>query len=133
MYKYNEDKLPHIIGEGPQGPPGEGAGNTGTPFLLTGTSGGASTYSNSNSTIYFNWSGVAGTYHLTLPSATSEPYRLIRIINSGSISASDKIHVVAPGLETIDGVDEYVLNKPYSGMQAWSNGSNWIVVQAKSH
>lgn len=139
LYKYNEDKLPHLIGEGlqgpqgPVGPPGVGAGNTGAPFLLTATASGSSTYSNSNSIIYLDWSGQAGTYHLTLPSATTEPYRLIRIVNNGSLSASDKVHVVAPGVETIDGNDEYVLNKSYSGVQAWSDGSNWIIIQAKSH
>ena len=142
LYKYNEDKLPHLIGDGPQGPagpqgedgtPGVGAGNTGAPFLLTATASGSSTYSNSNSIIYLDWSGQAGTYHLTLPSATAEPYRLIRIVNNGSLSASDKVHVVAPGVETIDGDDEYVLNKSYSGVQAWSDGSNWIIIQSKSH
>lgn len=142
LYKYNEDKLPHLIGDGPQGPqgpqgevgpPGVGAGNTGAPFLLTATSGGSSTYSDSNSTIYLSWNGGSGTHHLTLPSATAEPYRIIRIINDGGLSASNKIHVVAPGLETIDGSDDYVLNKSYSGVQAWSDGSNWIVIQAKAH
>ena len=139
LYKYNEDKLPHLIGEGlqgpqgPQGPEGVGAGNTGAPFLITANSGGSSTYSDSSSIIYLNWSGSAGTYHLTLPLATAEPYRLIRIVNNGSLSASDKVHVVAPGAETIDGLNEYVLNKSYSGVQAWSDGSNWIIIQAKSH
>ena len=142
LYKYNEDKLPHLIGDGqqgpagPQGPAGDdgiGIGNTGAPFLLATLNNGSSTYSDSNSTIYLSWSGGSGTYHLTLPSATTEPYRIIRIINDGGLSASDKIHIVAPGLETIDGGDDYVLNKSYSGVQAWSDGSNWIVIQAKAH
>lgn len=145
LYKYNEDKLPHLIGDGvqgpegpqgPQGPQGEGGlgiGNTGSPFLLTAQKDGASTYSDSNNTIYASWTGSSGTYHFTLPSAVSNAYRVIRIINNGTVTANNKIHVVAPGSEKIDGLDEYVLNKSYSGVQAWSDGSNWIIIQAKSH
>lgn len=145
LYKYNEDKLPHLIGDGPQGPQGPagndgvdgadgiGIGNTGAPFLLATLKDGSSTYSDSNNTIYASWTGAAGTYHFTLPSAATNAYRVIRIINDGSVTASHKIHVVAPGVETIDGLNEYVLNKSYSGVQAWSDGSNWIVIQAKSH
>ena len=145
LYKYNEDKLPHLIGDGPQGPqgpPGEdgqdgadgiGIGNTGAPFLITAEKDGSSTYSDSNNTIYLSWTGDQGVYHLTLPSAVANPYRVIRIINNGSLGAQHKVHVVSPSPETIDGDVEYVLNKSYSGVQAWSNGSNWIIIQAKAH
>ena len=70
---------------------------------------------------------------MTLPSAVANPYRVIRIINDGSLGAQDKVHVVSPSPQTIDGDDEYVLNKSYSGVQAWSDGSNWIIIQAKAH
>ena len=142
LYKYNEDKLPHLIGDGPQGPQGPagddgadglGIGNTGAPFLIAAQADGSSTYSDSNSTIYLSWTGGQGVYHLTLPSAVANPYRVIRIINNGSLGAQDKVHVESPSPETIDGDVEYVLNKSYSGIQAWSDGSNWIIIQAKAH
>lgn len=123
LYKYNEDNKPYLIG----------GASTGVPYLITATPGGSSTYDERQNTIYSTWSGGSGTYHLTLPSASSNPYRVIRIINDGTVTANDKIHVVAPGGETIDGVAEYVLNKPYSGVQIWSDGTNWIVIQAKAH
>lgn len=119
--------------QGEQGESGVGVGNTGEPFLLTAQSGGSSTYVDVKNTIYLSWSGSQGTYHLTLPSATSNPYRVIRVINDGTLGAQDKVHIVSPSPQTIDGVAEYVLNKSYSGIQAWSDGSNWIVIQAKSH
>ena len=145
LYKYNEDKLPHLIGDGEQGPVGPqgpagadgvdgiGIGNTGAPFTFTAQRDGSSTYSDSNNTIYASWTGASGTYHFTLPSAAANAYRVIRIINDGTVTANNKIHVVAPGSEKIDGLDEYVLNKSYSGVQAWSDGSNWIIIQAKAH
>ena len=142
LFKYNQDSLPYPVGtgeqgaqgiQGEQGESGVGVGNTGEPFLLTAQSGGSSTYVDSKDTIYLSWSGSQGTYHLTLPSAISNPYRIIRVINDGTLGAQDKVHIVSPSPQTIDGVAEYVLNKSYSGIQAWSNGSNWIVIQAKSH
>jgi hypothetical protein len=106
-------------------------GTTGTPFLLEATPSGASTYSDSNGVVYLNWVGVSGQYNLTLPSAATEPYRVIRFINDGTIGANDKVNLVAPGVETIDGAALYILNKPYGGVQAWSDGTNWIIMQAK--
>ena len=102
------------------------------PFLITATPAGSSTYSSHNSDIYLTWSGSSGTYDLTLPDATEHPYRIIRIINDGTVSANDKIHVLAPNPQTIDGTAFYAMTKPYNGVQAWSDGSNWIVIQSKS-
>ena len=139
LYKYNEDKLPYLIGDGqqgPQGPPGNdgvGATNTGAPFLLTAQKDQTSTYTDSSGVVYVSWTGDAGTYHLQLPAASDEPYRVIRIINDGSLSAQNKIHITCGVGNTIDGVAEYVMNKSYHGVQVWSDGSDWIVIQAKSH
>jgi hypothetical protein len=107
------------------------SGTTGTPFLLEATPSGTSSYSDSNSVVYISWVGVSGQYDLTLPSAAIEPYRVIRFINDGTIGANDKVNLVAPGAETIDGQPQYILNKPYGGVQAWSDGTNWIIMQAK--
>jgi len=106
-------------------------GTTGTPFLLEATPSGTSSYSDSNGVVYLNWVGASGQYDLTLPSAAIEPYRVIRFINDGTIGANDKVNLVAPGAETIDGQPGYILNKPYGGVQAWSDGTNWIIMQAK--
>ena len=102
------------------------------PFLITASSGGSSTFSDAKDMIYIDWTGGAGTYNLTLPSAATLQYRLIRISNNGNVGANNKIDVYAPGSETIDGASYYRINKPYNGIQCWSDGTNWVVIQAKS-
>ena len=104
-----------------------------TPFLITATPGTTSTYSGDGSMIYASWSGGSGTHTLVLPSAIAYPYRTIRICNDSTVSASNKIHVEGPGAETIDGGSFYNINKTYNGILCWSDGTNWIVIQAKSH
>lgn len=109
--------------------------NTQPPFLIIATPGGSSSYSDDKNIIYLNWSGGSGTYDLTLPSATDKPYRKIQIISDGTLAANDKVHVLAPVGESIDGSPNpgfYTLNKPYNGVTVWSDGTQWIVIQAKS-
>ena len=101
------------------------------PFLITATPSGSSIYTEHNADIYMTWTGVSGTYELTLPDAGEHPYRTIRVIDDGTVNANDKIHVLAPNPQTIDGVAFYSLSKPYGGVTVWSDGSNWIVIQAK--
>jgi len=101
------------------------------PYFQTATPGGSATYTQPNNIVDFDWSGGSGTYEYILPSATAIPYRTIRFVNNSTITASDKIHITAPGTETIDGGAFYVINKPYNGCAVWSDGVQWIVIQAK--
>ena len=102
------------------------------PYFQTATPGGSATYTQSNNIVDFDWSGGSGTYEYILPSATAIPYRKIRFVNNSTITASDKIHITAPGTETIDGGAFYEINKPYNGCAVWSDGVQWIVIQAKA-
>lgn len=102
------------------------------PHFQTATPGGSDTYTESNNIVDFDWDGEAGTYEYILPSATAIPYRKIRFVNNSTISAADKIHLTAPGAETIDGSSFYEINKPYNGCAVWSDGVQWVVIQAKS-
>tara|TARA_R110002124_G_scaffold250463_1_gene415536 strand:- start:80 stop:823 length:744 start_codon:yes stop_codon:yes gene_type:complete len=101
------------------------------PYFQLATPGGSATYTQSNNIVDFDWSGGSGTYEYILPSATAIPYRTIRFVNNSTITASDKIHITAPGTETIDGGAFYSINKPYNGCAVWSDGVQWIVIQAK--
>ncbi len=110
---------------------------TGTPAILepefmTVTPGGASTITTTKNIIDLSWVGGSGTHILTLPSAAEIPYRFLRIVNDGTVTAQDKVDIYAPGTETIDGEAFYRINKVYNGIAVWSDGSNWIVIQAKS-
>ena len=101
------------------------------PEFITATPGGSVQVLTTKNIIDLTWSGGAGTFDLILPSAADIPYRFLRIVNDATVVASDKVHIVAPGSETIDGTAFYVINKPYNGVAVWSDGNNWVVIQAK--
>ena len=102
------------------------------PYILSVGPGGSSLYAASNDMVYMSWTGGSGTHTLTLPSAVETPYRFIRFVNGGTVSASNKIDITAPVGQTIDGVASYEINKSYNGCAVWSDSNNWIVIQAKS-
>jgi hypothetical protein len=80
------------------------------PEFITGTPGGSLVITTTKNIIDLTWSGGAGVFDLILPSAAATPYRFLRIVNDSTLNASDKVHVVAPGTETIDGASFYVIN-----------------------
>jgi len=102
------------------------------PEFMTVGPGGSSTITTSKNIVDLTWVGGSGTHNLTLPSASAIPYRFLRIVNDGTVTAQDKVDVYAPGSETIDGQASYRINKVYNGIAVWSDGNNWIVIQAKS-
>lgn len=102
------------------------------PYFQLATPGGSDTYTQSNNIVDFDWSGGSGIYEYILPSATAIPYRKIRFVNNSTVSASNKIRITAPGTETIDGGAFYEINKQYNGCAVWSDGVQWIVIQAKA-
>jgi len=102
------------------------------PEFITATPGGSLVVTTTKNIIDLTWSGGSGVFDLILPSASAIPYRFLRIVNDSTVTASDKVHVVAPGTETIDGGAFYVINKAYNGVAVWSDGNNWIVIQAKA-
>ena len=102
------------------------------PEFMTVGPDGSSTITTSKNLVDLTWVGGSGTHDLTLPSAAAIPYRVLRIVNDGTVTAQDKVDVYAPGSETIDGQASYRINKVYNGIAVWSDGNNWIVIQAKS-
>ena len=99
---------------------------------LTATNGGSSSIGDEINTIELSWSGASGTYTLNLPSAVAFPNRIIQVVGDGTLNASDKVELTATGGETIDGGASYSFNKAYNGVTAWSDGTQWIVIQAKA-
>ena len=102
------------------------------PEFITATPGGSLQVTTTKNIIDLSWSGGSGVFELILPSATDIPYRFLRIVNDSTIVASDKVHITTPVGETIDGGSFYEINKAYNGIAVWSDGNNWIVIQAKS-
>ena len=105
---------------------------TSIPASVTATPGGTLSLASNIDFVYFTWSGGSGTYTLNLPIASTHAYKIIRFVCDSTISANDKIHIQGSLGDTVDGGLFYALNKPYNGVQVWSDGSEWIVIQAKA-
>ena len=105
------------------------------PFEVTASAGGSSTYSANNNIVEISWTGGNGTYVLNIPSAAAIPYRNIRFATNSTFpnGASDKVRITAQSGETIDGAAFFEISKVYEGVSLWSNGTEWIVIQAKAH
>jgi len=105
------------------------------PFQVTASAGGSSTYSADNNIVEIGWTGGNGTYVLNIPSAATIPYRNIRFVTNSTFpnGASDKVQITAQAGETIDGAAFFEISKVYEGVSIWSNGTEWIVIQAKAH
>jgi len=106
------------------------------PYNLLAGAGGSSTMPSNYNLIDISWDGLGnGTYVLNVPPASSLPYRNIRIITDGSLDngAQDKILLTAAPGDSIDGGADFELSTTYEGVSIWSDGTEWIVIQAKSH
>ncbi len=105
------------------------------PFEVTASAGGSYTYSADNNIVEIGWTGGNGTYVLNIPSAATIPYRNIRFVTNSTFpnGASDKVQITAQSGETIDGAAFFEISKQYEGVSLWSNGTEWIVIQAKAH
>ena len=102
------------------------------PYFLQAFALGSSDYDTDYNMVDIDWTGGPGTYVLNIPSAVANPYRVIRVSNNATVGANDKIHVTPPIGETIDGAAFYNIQKPFNGISAWSDGTRWVVIQAKS-
>ena len=79
------------------------------------------------------WEGSNGTQILNLPSASENENRIIRIISNGGYDTSTRTELTPIGGDTLDGsTDAYVINKAYEGIQVWSDGLQWFIIQKKA-
>lgn len=102
------------------------------PYFLLAEPDGNTDFDIRYNMVDIDWDGGSGTHVLNLPSAVAHPYRIIRISNNATVTASNQIHVTPPVGETIDGVAFYSINKAFNGIAVWSDGVRWIVIQAKA-
>jgi hypothetical protein len=106
------------------------------PFQVTAEAGESSAYNADNNIVEIGWTGGSGTYTLFLPTATDDnQYRNIRFVTNSTFpnGASDKVQITALPGETIDGDQFFEISKVYEGISVWSNGTEWIIIQAKAH
>jgi len=83
--------------------------------------------------IKLSWIGENGTQVLNLPSAASSTNRIIRIISNGGYATATRTELTPISGDTLDGsTSAYVINKAYEGIQVWSDGSQWFIIQKKA-
>lgn len=91
-----------------------------------------STYSDSM-LIRLSWSGSNGTMTLNLPSASNNTNRLMRFISNGGFDTATRVELTPINSETLDGsTSAYVINKEFEGIQVWSDGVEWFIIQKKA-
>jgi hypothetical protein len=94
----------------------------------------ASTYDESE-LILLSWSGENGTMVLTLPDATAAKNidRVKRFITDSTFANATKARITPFGSQNLDGANAYYeINKAYEGIQVWSNGVEWFIIQKKA-
>ena len=83
--------------------------------------------------IELSWSGATGTMILNLPIAASNVNRVMRFISNTGFAASTHADLTPQGGDTLDGsTNKYRINKAYEGIQVWSNGTEWFIIQKKA-
>jgi len=84
--------------------------------------------------IELSWSGATGTMVLNLPLAASNVNRVMRFISNAGFGAGTQNADLTPqGGDTLDGsTNKYRINKAYEGIQVWSNGVEWFIIQKKA-
>jgi len=91
-----------------------------------------STYSDAM-LIRLSWSGANGTMTLNLPSASDNTNRLMRFISNGGFANATRVELTPINSQTLDGsTSAYVINKEFEGIQVWSDGSEWFIIQKKA-
>ena len=91
-----------------------------------------STYSDAM-LIRLSWSGGNGTMTLNLPSASDNTNRLMRFISNGGFNTSTRVELTPINSQELDGTTSaYVINKEFEGIQVWSDGVEWFIIQKKA-
>ena len=102
------------------------------PYVLTGNTGETHTYDYLSDFLLVKHSGTStGTWTVALPDPSVQKYRTIRVVSDDSTNSNHKV-ALDPGTFTIDGsTADYQINRNFEGVTLFSDGSNWIIIQAK--
>ena len=102
-----------------------------TPQIEIGSSGGSTSSTDGKDFYYLKWTGGNGNETFNLPSATTNQYRTLQFITNSTVTANTTWTLDGSGSQTIDGSLTYVINRAYEGIKLWSDGTEWIIIQAK--
>ena len=94
-----------------------------------------STYA-SSTLIKFTFTATSGVENATvnLPNVNgTNTNRLIRFISDTTFTSNTRVSLTPINGATIDGsASPYTINKEYEGVQLWSDGTEWFIVQKKA-
>ena len=83
--------------------------------------------------IRLTWSGANGTMTLNLPNASDNVNRVMRFISNGGFATATRAELTPIGGNELDGsTSPYVINKVFEGIQVWSDGVEWFIIQKKA-
>ena len=102
-----------------------------TPQIEIGSSGGSTSSTDGKDFYYLKFTGGNGNETFNLPSATTNQYRTLQFITNSTVTANHTWTLDGSGSQTIDGSLTYVINRSYEGIKLWSDGTEWIIIQAK--
>jgi len=102
-----------------------------TPQIETGSSGGTTNSTDGKDFYYLKWTGGNGNETFNLPNATTNQYRTLQFITNSTVTANTTWTLDAFVTQTIDGSATYTINRAYEGIKLWSDGTEWIIIQAK--
>ena len=90
----------------------------------------------SSTLIKFTFTATGGIENATvnLPSVNgTNTNRLIRFISDTTFTSNTRVNLTPISGATIDGSSSaYVINKEYEGVQLWSDGTEWFIIQKKA-
>jgi hypothetical protein len=92
-----------------------------------------STYT-SSTLIKFTFTATSGVENATvnLPNV-NDTNRLIRFVSDTTFTSNTRVNLTPINGATIDGsASAYVINKEYEGVQLWSDGTEWFIIQKKA-
>jgi hypothetical protein len=92
-----------------------------------------STYT-SSTLIKFTFTATSGVENATvnLPNV-NDTNRLIRFVSDTTFTSNTRVSLTPINGATIDGsASAYVINKEYEGVQLWSDGTEWFIIQKKA-
>lgn len=95
---------------------------------------GASDY-DSDELIRLSWSGSNGDMTMTMPdcTASNNTNRVIRFISDRTFSTNTRVRLAPASGQSIDNSETpYEINKSFEGIQLWSDGIEWFIIQKKA-
>jgi hypothetical protein len=85
--------------------------------------------------IRLTWDGSNGNMTMTLPdcTASNNTNRVMRFISDRTFSTNTRVYLAPASGQTIDNSGSpYEINKAHEGIQLWSDGAEWFIIQKKA-